>query len=65
MNEINWADVAKKYNLTSEQIQKQIFIAACVMADMQIDSAKNGEDAMVFTCEQEQYNLELTVIRKN
>ena len=64
MKKINWADVAKEYNLTPAELEKQIFITACVMADMQIDRAENGEDTFTFSCTHKEYDLKMNVTRR-
>ncbi len=66
MKEIDWKEVAEKYDLSPEEIQEQILITACVMADIIIEKHKQYQapKEFQFTCSQRDYQLELAVKRK-
>ncbi|MFK5893172.1 MAG: hypothetical protein QM504_08135 [Pseudomonadota bacterium] len=61
--EIDWGKIAEMYELTQNEFEKQIFISASVCADMNMGG--NEDKRFIFTCEQPEYKLELTVRRIN
>lgn len=62
MKEINWKKIAEEHDLTPQQLEEQILIAACCMCDMRISSQ---QEIIKFTCSQPNYKLELSVRQIN
>ena len=63
MEEIDWHQIAITHGLNVGQFKRQIFTLVCAVVDVELDGATDGENAFKFTCEQEEYDLELTVTR--
>jgi len=59
--EINWADVARQYELSPEELEQEVFKVACIMADMAMDGY--NVDGFRFICTLAEYDLKLTVER--
>lgn len=63
MNEIDWEQVAEMNGISEEELADQIYVAACAMGVLALDS--EDADVLKFKCSDNESEIELTVRRVN
>ena len=62
MNITQWA---KANNLTADEFKKEILTTAACVGMTMVELSKDDSDALIFTCEDADGEIELTVRRKS